>query len=392
MKILDRYLLISVILPFLFCVTAFFSLWIIYQLFDNITDLIDAKASLWFIIKYYAVQFPNAAQLFLPIAFFFSCLYLLTYMSARRELIAVMSAGVSLARISVPFFLLSLVVAGTQYLLYIKLSPESKKNSIALENQLKRSKQSPDVFSSVVYKNPATGAMWYVARLDAEKGTVEQAEILTVDALGRDKQKLIIAKGTFKDNRYWDFYNVRKVDFARDGTPGKPVDIDQMDAYDLNETPESMISVLRPPEEFTWPDLHHFTHATYKPSANRMARYYTDYYYRMAYPLISPILCLFAISLGISHERRSSAASLMACLVILFSLLIFLNLSVALGNGKRIMPFAAAWNTILLFGSSGLILYAAKVGWIWELHGHLKPYIQQFMQRRQSPPSTDHLV
>ncbi|NJL18779.1 MAG: LptF/LptG family permease [Bdellovibrionaceae bacterium] len=66
-----------------------------------------------------------------------------------------------------------------------------------------------------------------------------------------------------------------------------------------------------------------------------MAPYYVEYYSRMTYPLISPVLCLFAFALAISFERQARTESLMACLLVLFSILICLVVSEALGNGKR---------------------------------------------------------
>jgi LPS export ABC transporter permease LptG len=365
MKILDRYLILSLLLPFLFCLTAFFSMWIIFTLFGIVDDLVKAKASLWFIIQYYGVQMPYIAQIVLPPSFFFACVYLLSYMSARRELVATMAAGVSLSRIAVPFFILSLVVCCIQYAFYFDLTPGSKKRVDALENTLNKQPQAKGIYPKVLYKNPTNGAMWYISEINVHEGTFKQAEILIIDEIGRDKEKLFVARGTFK-GKYWDLFNVRRITFNPDGSARPPQDLDQMDALSLNETPEQMIATLRTPEALPWIELYRFIHAKYRPSANRMAPYQMEHFYRMTYPLLSPILCLFAFAFGISFERKAQTNSLMACLVILFVLLISLKICIALGNGKRLSPALAAWSTILLFGGVGLTLFANKVGWIWE--------------------------
>jgi lipopolysaccharide export system permease protein len=371
MKILDRYLIISLLLPFAFCLGAFFCLWIVFDLFDIIGDLVTAKASLWFIVQFYGVQIPRIAQIILPPSFFFSCVYLLAYMSSRRELVATMAAGISLYRIAAPFLIVSILVSCIQYAFYFNLTPGSKSRVDGLKSILAQRPEAQDIYQKVLYKNPANGAMWFISEINLTEGSFKQAEILNVDEIGRDREKLFIARGTFK-GKYWDLFNVRKVTFNADGSGRPAQDIDQLDALSLNETPEQLVATLRPAEELSWMELHQFINAKYRPSPNRMAPYQMEYFYRMTYPLISPILCLFAFAFGISFERHAKTSSLASCLLLLFGLLIFLNISVALGNGKRLDPALAAWSTILLFGSIGSWLFALKVGWVWELSSILK--------------------
>ncbi|NJL18780.1 MAG: YjgP/YjgQ family permease [Bdellovibrionaceae bacterium] len=265
MKRLDRYLLISLLQPFFFCLVTFFSLWIIIDLFNNIQDLISAQAPPWFFIQYYGIQIPRIAQTVLPPAFFLSCVYLLAYMSSRRELVATMAAGVSLARIFVPFLAVSLLVAALQYFLYFDLTPSSRQRLSNLESKMKNIPARADVYDRVLYKNPSNGTMWFLTEVNATEGTFRQAEILSIDELGRDKEKLFVARGTYK-NGYWDLYNVRKVIFRPDGTTGPPVDLDQLDALTLTESPQQLVATRRKPEEYGWADLHAFTHAKYRAS------------------------------------------------------------------------------------------------------------------------------
>src|SRR5690606_21560573 len=128
------------------------------------------------------------AQLILPPSFFFACVYLLSYMSARRELVATMAAGLSLSRIAVPFFIVAAAVATIQYALYFDLTPRAKERVDALERSLSSHKKPKGIHNSVVYKNPVNGTMWFVAEVNAAEGTFKQAEILNIDELGRDKE------------------------------------------------------------------------------------------------------------------------------------------------------------------------------------------------------------
>ena len=371
MKIIDRYLAVTLVLPFLFCCGTLYFVFVIIDLFDNISDLVHAHSTLWNIITIYLTLIPQVAPVILPFAYFLSCVYVLTNLSAHKELVAAMGAGLSLARLSIIFFILAGTVSLVQYLLYIDLSPTAGNRRQALIEGLQQHTALKNVYRNVIYKNPRSGTMWYIQELNAGTGSLKQAEIVTLDELGRDKEKYFVAQGNYRE-KYWDFAGVRKVEFRSDGSNLPPQDLDRLEAFDLNEAPRQIAADLRPPDESTWPDLYSFITAAYQPSANRMAPYKTEHYNRTASPLLAPVLCLFAFALSIVHERKNRTAAVFNCIVVLIVVFIFQKFSLSLGNGKRISPFMAGWSPILLFGSIGLAFFAAKVGWIWELTAHLK--------------------
>ena len=123
MKIIDRYLAVTLVLPFLFCCGSLYFVFVIIDLFDNISDLVHAHSTLWNMVEIYLTLIPQVAPVILPFAYFLSCVYVLTNLSAHKELVAAMGAGLSLARLSVIFFILAGVVSLVEYLLYIDLAP-----------------------------------------------------------------------------------------------------------------------------------------------------------------------------------------------------------------------------------------------------------------------------
>lgn len=371
MNLMDRTLLGALLRPFLFCLAAFYFLFVLVDLFDSLGDLIRAKADLGLLLRYYLAPAPFIFQLIVPPAFYLAVIYVLVNWSSNRQLVALHAAGVSLHRISIPFFALSLAVAAVQHTLYHDLTPRAQERRDALENQLERRAASGSVFPRVVYKNPTSGVLWYAQSIDIAAGTLTQAEILVPDDLGRDRMKIFAAQGTYRDG-YWDFAGVRRVEFARDGTAAAPQDLAQWDAHFLNESPAQIVAVLRPATGMAWKELSGFINAPYQPAPNRMAPYRTEHQYRLAYPLLTPVLCFFAFALAISHERRNKTAAVFNCLVVLALLLVWMQLSKALGNGKRIPPFLAGWSPVLIFGTTGLLLFAEKTGWLWNLRHYIR--------------------
>lgn len=370
MKIVDRTLIFALIRPFAFCVASFFFLWIIYDLFDNLGDFIEHKAPLVQILKFYAVQLPEVAQLVLPVSFFFALLFVLTNMSHHRELDGLQSGGISLSRITAPVFVLALIVAAFQYFLFIDLTPRASQRVRDTMNEIRGGSSGSGVFREVIYEHSPTGVMWFAQKVDVLTRRAIQVEIWIPDPVTRrDSQKIFAGQAVYKDAA-WELLRCRIVHFDPDGHT-RIEDLDSMQANFLNVTPHQMIAALRRPEHLRWDELRDFIFYNPHPSETRMAPFRTEYYYRMAYPLISPVLFLFAVALAITSNRQNRAAPLFKCLVALFALLIWMNFSLALGNGMRIPAWLAACNPIVVFAALGLYLYGDRVGWNWIIRHRL---------------------
>ncbi len=371
MKIVFRYLATSLLKPLIFCIFTFFFLWIVHDLFDILGDLMERKPELSLMIRYYLVQVPKISLQVLPVSFFFAVVYVLANFSASRELIALQSAGISLSRISIPFYLVGLVLAGIQYFIYIDLAPNARKSSDAIRDIIEGRPPQEDQYTTVVYFNPETHTTWYLGSVDLKKQSFSQGEILISDPSGRDRIKYFAAAGTYK-NDIWNLARVRKVEFIPGEAASPAVDINYLDAPFLKEAPAELVAAMRTPQELPWLELHQFVNSRNPHAAIRMAPFRTEYYFRFLYPLVAVILCAFAFSLAITHARQARAASLFWCLLVLFSIMIWMKLSVAFGNGNILPSWFAASSGIILFGLGGLYFFSWKAGWLWDLSDLVK--------------------
>jgi lipopolysaccharide export system permease protein len=372
MKIIFTYLSLSLLRAFVFSVAAFVFCMLIVDLFGSLDDLIKNKAGIVFILKYYAVQLPVMAQFVLPIAFMFSSLYVLAYMSQHREIICLHGAGLSLPVIAIPFFLLAILNSAALYWFFVDWAPTSQAHREDLEAELKGQQTAETRLTGIVYRNPETGAVWYMQEVNVATGTFHHGEIVLKDKMGRDGSKLFVAQGTWKDG-YWDLAEVRQITYRSNGTATDPVDYSQMDAKELTTPPKDLVTVHREPRELTWGELSKLIHSPYLLPSRKLARYQVEYYYRQAFPLMPIVLCFFALAIGASHSRRNIAASVFNCVFFLLGFMIWMSMSRALGNGGRISPAFAAWNAILVFGLAGVVFFAYRAGWIWELRMALRP-------------------
>lgn len=372
MKIITRYILLALIKPLIYSIVGLYFLMIIADLFGNADDFINSDSSIFLILKLYLIQFPRLAQLILPVSFLVSSLYVLANLSHHRETIAVQGAGVSLARMSLPFFSVAGILGILLLFFFIDLAPNSESRRRAIENVIKGEESEDLIYNAVVYHNPASNTLWYLQTVNITTQTFTQGEILLRDAAGNDKSKLFVAQGTYREDGFWDLAYVRKISYEPEKQNDDPGLIPQMNADFLTERPEKLVAVLRPPDQLSWLELIDFIYGPKEHAHIRMAPYYTEHYYRLSYPLLPIILALFAIALGVTHSRQNVGAVVMNCVFILLTLLIWQKVSLSLGKGYRVAPLLAGFSGVFFFGLIGLGLYAYRVGWLWNLTSSLK--------------------
>src|SRR5689334_24297560 len=101
MRLLDRYLLRELILPFAYCLAGFLIFWVSADLLAQMSEYQKDRLKPRDLLDLYLVLTPGILVMCLPIAFLLALLYALTNHARHHELTAIRAAGVSLFRLSV---------------------------------------------------------------------------------------------------------------------------------------------------------------------------------------------------------------------------------------------------------------------------------------------------
>src|SRR2546423_4754195 len=104
MRLLDRYVIRNFAQVYFYCIAGFISIWLIFDVSDNISTFIDQHIGLWLVVRYYATQVPQVLIILLPVSLLLSLLFALGRMSRANEIVSMLTAGVSLPRVLLPLF------------------------------------------------------------------------------------------------------------------------------------------------------------------------------------------------------------------------------------------------------------------------------------------------
>ena len=77
MRILDRYVIRNFLQVYFYCIAGFISIWLIFDVSDNISSFIDNHIGLALVARYYGTQIPQVFIILLPVSLLLSLLFAL---------------------------------------------------------------------------------------------------------------------------------------------------------------------------------------------------------------------------------------------------------------------------------------------------------------------------
>jgi LPS export ABC transporter permease LptG len=325
---------------------------------DNGPDFIAGHASLKFIIEFYASQLPQIIVISLPIGLLLALLYSLTQMSRANEIISMLGAGRSVARVLMPLFAISVVLVGVLTWFNYEGAPHAEKTKKAMLKEL-NSGRKPDkrAISALMFRNRADHRTWYMRKIYPVQQTLNDVQIIQQNPNGVILRQWYARAGSYdSDRKSWLFEDVKVIDMNKDGEITKTQLFPELRIENWSETPWRLASSTMNPDYLSVPELNDYLRHNADFPAARLAPYRTQLQNRWALPWSSLIVVLIAAPLGIVYSRRGILGSVSLAIALFFGLIFTNSLCVALGKGSKMQPDLAAWSPFVFFFLVGCVL------------------------------------
>lgn len=365
MKIFFRYLFLRLAQTFFICLTACTVIWIMADLYGNMDDFLEHKVHFLLIVRFYSLQIPKMLVQVLPAAILFSTLFTLLNLNRRSELVALQAGGMAPLWMFSPFFLFAFL--WTLILAY-DLSGPAAQAEVTRERLLKQVKgqsSGRNVFVSLQYVDSVNHLVWTFERLDIGTGKAKNMTILQRDARGHEMVGYFAQDGLW-NGEFWRLKNLKKVVYAVDGGILEQKLYSELDLPDMTTPPRQLSLIVSQPDELTFGQLSQYI-STSSQSKESLAKYQTEWWYRLFYPLSVFALVLFSLIQGARSDRRSAMAGVGVAIVVLLAFTMTMSVFMAMGRSDRLPPFIAAMATQAIFGAVGLHLLATTNGWWYQL-------------------------
>jgi len=374
MRLLDRYLLRELLTPLGYCLCGFLLFWISSDLFEKLGQLQKRGLRPLDIAEYYLVALPEFLVLVLPIALLLALLYALTNHARHQEITAIRAAGVSLWRLSLPYFGVGLLASLALFVTNEFWAPACDDQAQAImRRRLPPDPSAPsrNEHRNLCFENTRDGRRWRIGVYNTDTGEMIEPAVYPAERDGSKPWELRAERARRIDG-VWTFYNaVAFKEAAETNLPPVPVlRTNVLAVPEFSETPEEIASEIKIRDSMTMraakkadvpiQDLLNYLHLHPQLSPSDRSWLDTKLAGRLAAPWTCLVVVLIAIPFGVVGGRRNVFVGVASSIVICFSYFVLLQLGLALGTSGRLPAWLAAWFPNLAFGLAGLLM-AARV-------------------------------
>jgi len=360
-RLIDRYLIKSFLMPLVYCLLAFIILYIAYDMSDRLKDFFDHQIPPAIVAKYYLYKVPIILSLTIPFAVLLALLYCLGNASRNNEITAMRTSGIALFRIIRPYLILGLMLYILTFVLSEVFVPKARRLAaeiVETPSSIQSALKKAGTSDAIVFLNTKDHRLWYIRKLDSENNKIENVKIteFTHSVKKRPKRTIEAKKGEYVEGFGWWLYDVITIRFYPDGSP-YPATKNKKKAFPYySATPKDIMSArLGSPEMMNIIDVFRVMNHINKKS---------DYYkklrmnavQRFAAPSACFVFVLLAAPFGIFHTRAGMIKGVITSILLCLSYYLIESLFINIGDKGFIHPVLAAWLPVAVFTGFGFYL------------------------------------
>jgi len=345
MRILDRYILKSVVGIFFSCVFMFLFMYVIIDLLSNLEDLIKQRPPVELLIQYYLYSIPGMLKEVAAFSCLLSTLYAFGKLNHSNEIIAIRSCGQSVFQMARTVIIFGIIVSLCMFWLGDRVIP--KYSSLALKTRLyieqgtKKEKKHEDITNLTMYGT--RNRLFFINKFHTNTDTMERIIVLEHDEHQNITKKIVANKGVYSDN-VWRFYQSITYNFDKAGQVIDEPIYQEEEIMAIPESPVEFVSQRQRPDFMSLAQMDDYIWKLSKSGANSIIRNLkVDYYQRIFFPFSCAIIILLAIPFSLIMRRRATGLSSIGIAILVSFLYYILNaVSIAFGKGSILPPVLAA--------------------------------------------------
>ena len=331
MKILTRYVLREFLVPLFYCLTGFFSIYVLFDLFGSFSHLVKTNMTFAEVVEYFCGYLAPYVHYIVPAALMLATLYTMWCFCRHSEIIAMRASGVSFLAIVKPLLAVSILAAcGVAWVNEVYVPARAHWASQVKKNSFDKNEFAND--DNVVFRNTRACRTWNIDRLlDAGATRLENVRI-TVDRPGGGGRQCTIgaANASYLDGEWWlSGLSIQHYDVAGQEVASPTPEADALAVRcfpELSERPDDFLAQSRPWRFNSVMDRIRYvrTHPDLSDAMRKEMLY--DTWAQVMAPFACIIITLFAIPAGIASGRQSVFKGILGALAMYFS---FYGLTIA---------------------------------------------------------------
>ena len=364
MRIIDRYIIASIIRIFFALLLTFCLLYVLIDSFSHLDDFIENNIPWVEIIQFYFSFLPIIFVNTSPIACLIATLLSYSQLNSHNEIIALRSNGLDFFTIARPALCFGLLVSFGIFYINERFVPQSTLISKTFrEARIKSSGNGTGQNNQILIPNLTfyglNNRLYFIDMFNVTAQTLQGITII-----GHDKSQNLTEKITASNGIWtgiaWKFFN-GQLTYYDSHQPNQPTDIKSFSEklMDIKETPQDFLKQRLDVATMNMRQLNEYIRRFSDSGAIRAIKERkVDYYQKISFPLRSIIILLVGLPFALTTTRRKAMTFTSIGIAIAIGFLYYVvdAVGLAYGKGGWISPLLSAWLAPLIFLSAGIYL------------------------------------
>ncbi|HEX9750306.1 MAG TPA: LptF/LptG family permease [candidate division Zixibacteria bacterium] len=357
MKRIDRYLIGKFFFNLAWAITAFWAVFLIVDLVENLDKFIDKDVPAASIALYYYFYSPYIVILIMPIGVLLATLFAVGFLAKRNELLAMRAAGLSLWRLAIPFLSMGLLVVAGVFVVGETVYPEFETRRGEMRGLYIRGRsQQPEMLLKDLFVSGGGGRVYFFKTFNTRSNTGVHVSVQTM-----------------RDGRLVESIEAKEVKYTGDGWVGTAVEhrifseradsavqyamVEVMPFPEWTETPEDMVRKRVVANQLRYGQLQAAI-VSLRRAGNETSTEETELALRLAFPFINLIVILIGFPIASRTRQTGMALNFGIAMMITFVVRVLYEVFRSLGHNGELEPWLAAWGPNVIALVFGVVILA----------------------------------
>jgi LPS export ABC transporter permease LptF/LPS export ABC transporter permease LptG len=356
LQILDIYVLRGWIFYFVMLLVAFTGVYIIFDFFQVLGDIVRNQVSIRVVVDYYRFLLPQVVYLMLPLSILVATLVNFGLLTKSNQVIAIKSVGVSLYRLSLPVLSVTALLSVGMFLFADSVLPETNQRQNGLRNQIKGKPAQTFYRPDHQWIFGTSSRIYNYTFFDPDQNVFADLSVFEFDPTTfRMTRRMHAARAVWEASIHgWILENGWSRDLNGDRvTNYTPFSVQTF--KELTEEPAYFKKEVKPSEQMSTLELHRYI-ADLSQSGFDVVRLSVQFYHKFSYPLIAFVVTLIGIPFSFTMGGKGALTGIAVSIGIAIVYWSTSSLFEIMGNLSQLPPAMAAWSPDILFGLAGTYL------------------------------------
>lgn len=359
MKIIDKHLLREHLVPLAYCLTAFLLMFVVIDIFGNLTKFLKFETSAGEIALYYGYLAISIVEIISPASLLLATLYTLARLSRHNEITAMRASGIGLTRIMVPFLWVGLTFTIGTLVINEFVVPQALRYTSEFFARKKNPQVDPNIHHHLAYLDCDGGWLWSVENVDLRSPHIMHRVVVTDQPADSEfKESITASRAEWLDGTWWFYDYVSEVLDSEDSVVSRSRDVTRpIERREIRTPPREIVNGSVKQRELlnSW-ELYTYIKSRDCPSAGSLAEPWTMLHRRLAMPWACLVVVIFAIPAGARSARSGAVLGTTLALIAFFGFYALIQIGTIIGSRGWVAPWIGAWLANVTFTLLGAVM------------------------------------